>query len=362
MSDTTAARLQAKAAEWRLRAARADERRHCDATITRRESDKLEESAHISLLCANDFDCMARSLEAETPPAERPVLPPSREDAVVALLAAEDALIRHLWDVAARFKSDDCNAIRELIHAFNKVTRVAILESQSPDIRPDVAAVPPPSGATTEDPAGVCSLCHGPYQFDTSIPSVIWNAVVRAQGLPEFLCLTCIVSIFAKANKSFTAELSGKDFDGLPIEVRVNDVVASDAVEVQAENNRLRHELRDGALAMRALVDVVDAHMMAIPFADETTIGKIAEALLAARALPAPPDLPRQAVVEMGTGAERARLAADLPKRTCPHCQTGENSTEHGGNDRCFHCGLCGYIQCNVWPLPSPPPSQGTTT
>ena len=30
---------------------------------------------------------------------------------------------------------------------------------------------------------------------------------------------------------------------------------------------------------------------------------------------------------------------------TCPKCQ-GSNSHELGGNDRCFHCSDCGYVQC----------------
>lgn len=30
----------------------------------------------------------------------------------------------------------------------------------------------------------------------------------------------------------------------------------------------------------------------------------------------------------------------------CPHCKTGTNSTEMGGNTLCFHCGTCEYIEC----------------
>lgn len=36
------------------------------------------------------------------------------------------------------------------------------------------------------------------------------------------------------------------------------------------------------------------------------------------------------------------------PRDLCPHCHTGKNSPDHGGNDRCFHCDSCGYIGC-MW-------------
>jgi hypothetical protein len=32
----------------------------------------------------------------------------------------------------------------------------------------------------------------------------------------------------------------------------------------------------------------------------------------------------------------------------CPHCHEGINSTDLGGNDRCFHCSECNYIAC-MW-------------
>jgi len=88
-----------------------------------------------------------------------------------------------------------------------------------------------------------CQFCHGPYEFDTSVPSVMWNCVIRAAGLPEYLCLTCIVRFFALAEHSFTAELSGLEFKGLPIEVIINGQNAQDAARLSAENNRLRAKL-----------------------------------------------------------------------------------------------------------------------
>lgn len=72
----------------------------------------------------------------------------------------------------------------------------------------------------SEEPS--CSRCRRPHPFDTSIPSVVWNTVIRAQGLPDYLCLTCIVEAFACFGGSFTATLWGGPFQsGLPIEVRI---------------------------------------------------------------------------------------------------------------------------------------------
>jgi hypothetical protein len=93
------------------------------------------------------------------------------------------------------------------------------------------------------EPTPACSGCGGPHPFDTTVPSVVWNAVVRAQGLPEYLCLTCIVEVFARAEQSFTADLIGGPFHGLPIEVRIQGQVATDAARISDENTALRARL-----------------------------------------------------------------------------------------------------------------------
>jgi len=86
-----------------------------------------------------------------------------------------------------------------------------------------------------------CSLCGGPHPFDTTVPSVVWNSVIRAGGLPDYLCLTCIVEAFACIGRSFTAELIGGSFPGgLPIEFRINGQVAEDAADISDENTHLR--------------------------------------------------------------------------------------------------------------------------
>lgn len=90
-----------------------------------------------------------------------------------------------------------------------------------------------------------CVKCGGPHPFDTSLPSVMWNRVIRKQGheLPDYLCATCILDAFAKARQSFTARLWGEGFHGLRIEVQIESRAALDAAAIQDENNGLRYSL-----------------------------------------------------------------------------------------------------------------------
>jgi hypothetical protein len=91
----------------------------------------------------------------------------------------------------------------------------------------------------------LCTNCGGPHLFDTSVPSHEWNAVIRAQSLPEYLCTTCIVRAFAWAGRSFSAELYGGGFSGLAIQVIVNGREAATVRGLQDENNLLRRALAD---------------------------------------------------------------------------------------------------------------------
>lgn len=100
-----------------------------------------------------------------------------------------------------------------------------------------------------------CGGCDGPHRFDTSVPSVLWNRVVRAQGLSDYLCTACIVRAFAKAGVSFTATLYGDGFDGLPIAVEINGATATTAHEVSEQNNTLRAALWDVHDRARAVLD-----------------------------------------------------------------------------------------------------------
>ena len=85
-----------------------------------------------------------------------------------------------------------------------------------------------------------CNICGGPHPFDTVIPSVIWNRVVRDHGLPDYLCLTCIVRAFVAASESFTAEIIGATDIPTTIEIRIDSRDAKDAALVSEENTRLR--------------------------------------------------------------------------------------------------------------------------
>lgn len=93
--------------------------------------------------------------------------------------------------------------------------------------------------------AGICAGCGGPHAFDTSVPSAAWNPVIRAKGLIEYLCTTCIIREFAKAGKGFTAALWGEEFNGTLIEVIINGRNAKDADLVSEENNRLRVRIQE---------------------------------------------------------------------------------------------------------------------
>ena len=85
---------------------------------------------------------------------------------------------------------------------------------------------------------------RGPHRFDTTVPSVLWNRVIRARGDNEYLCTTCIVRAFARAGVSFTAVLYGDDFPGgLPIAVEINGALAVAAYELGEQNNTLRAAL-----------------------------------------------------------------------------------------------------------------------
>lgn len=84
-----------------------------------------------------------------------------------------------------------------------------------------------------------CEGCGGPHPFDTVVVSPRWNAVIRANDLPDYLCATCILAAFVRHGESFTAEI-----DGRPFEVVVNGVVAKSAIELSQQNTDLRVVIR----------------------------------------------------------------------------------------------------------------------
>lgn len=88
-----------------------------------------------------------------------------------------------------------------------------------------------------------CEHCGGPHPYDMSVPSPLWNRVVRPLKMGDYLCATCIIEAFAGSRESFTAELWSEGFDGLLIEVRVDGKISQAAREATNENNELRAKL-----------------------------------------------------------------------------------------------------------------------
>lgn len=101
-----------------------------------------------------------------------------------------------------------------------------------------------------------CSDCGGEYRYDISIPSTLWNRVIR-KNLPEqagaeLLCGACIIATFAKAHEPFTAYLAGEGVGGLMIHVEISGKVPSSSVDLV---RGLRSTLES---ARRQLEDVKD--------------------------------------------------------------------------------------------------------
>ena len=85
-----------------------------------------------------------------------------------------------------------------------------------------------------------CGGCGGPHPFDTSVPSPLWNRIIRGAGLSDYLCTTCIVKAFVLAGEGFTATLWSPDFNGVALEVIVNGDAGRSAVALGEQNNQLR--------------------------------------------------------------------------------------------------------------------------
>lgn len=85
-----------------------------------------------------------------------------------------------------------------------------------------------------------CQKCGGPYRFDTSLPSPVWNRVIRGYDLPDTLCVSCILEAFVNAGVGFQATLSGCGLDGAVIEVTVNGKGGNEVTLLENENARLR--------------------------------------------------------------------------------------------------------------------------
>ena len=65
-----------------------------------------------------------------------------------------------------------------------------------------------------------CQRCLGPHAYDVSVPSHLWNEVVRAGAQPDYLCASCVLAVFAMAGRDFTAHLWGLGLrDGIKLTV-----------------------------------------------------------------------------------------------------------------------------------------------
>jgi len=160
-------------------------------------------------------------------------------DRIAALEVAAGALLGTLnqagpsrWFVAVGRGRDFARLVENLITTLAGVTYQA-----SATVRSEWNRTKP------LDATPLCVGCGGPHPFDTSLPSPLWNRVIRGAGLPDYLCTTCIVRAFVLAGEGFTAELWGDVFKGVPIEVRVRSTVATAAADLGHENTALRAAL-----------------------------------------------------------------------------------------------------------------------
>ena len=56
-----------------------------------------------------------------------------------------------------------------------------------------------------------------------------------------------------------------------------------------------------------------------------------------------------QAIAEITSSPVEPGVSQENGGRECPVCGGG-NSKADGGNDRCFHCATCGFVQCATTP------------
>lgn len=137
-------------------------------------------------------------------------------------------------------------------HGPNEGERHGHTTTAAEDMKPESPRAGGTQAAPVEDApvpaqvtAGICAKCGGPHRFDTSVPSVAWNRVIRPRGHPDYLCTTCIVEAFAEAGESFTATLYGERVSWVKLLIEVNGCSANDAHDIQEENNALRWKLRE---------------------------------------------------------------------------------------------------------------------
>ena len=104
-----------------------------------------------------------------------------------------------------------------------------------------------PQKARDEPVGPPCSQCGGAHAFDTSIDSAVWNRVIRGRGLPDYLCVSCIIRAFVGANESFTARLWG-----LPADAHITATSGATA-QAKADGAKLDSLVGKGGDNRRAL-------------------------------------------------------------------------------------------------------------
>jgi hypothetical protein len=112
--------------------------------------------------------------------------------------------------------------------------------------------------------APVCDMCEGPYFFDTTIASPLWNAVIRANDLPDKLCFNCIIREFGKRRTSFAATLWSPDFDGLPISITFDDAASRDMELLVEEYVKLRVAVSEAIAATSGTLESLRTAVTAV--------------------------------------------------------------------------------------------------
>lgn len=201
---------------------------------------------------------------------------------------------------------------------FARSQKMAVNEAKGVD---SSVVIPEDSSESADGPNSACALCGGPHDFDTSVPSAVWNRVIRAKGLPEYLCTTCIVREFVRAGEGFTAQLWNEEFYGTTIEVVIDGKNANDAALVSDENTAYRVRIEELENVIKGLGDVIDGRT--------TSIEEVRRSLAARNSI----------TQDSGTASGLSQHVPDHSSSSlCPKCQ-------QEGNDlgKWFECEPCNW-------------------
>ena len=126
-----------------------------------------------------------------------------------------------------------------------------------PDQVADIEAIIKSNCTPAGEGGSRCDNCGGEYRFDTSIPSPVWNEVVRAKGGSEFLCIQCVVLAFVQAGRAVRATLWGDNEGVTETEIFIRPKGTDEShAECHAQEERLLGrigELHNKLAAIRAV-------------------------------------------------------------------------------------------------------------